>query len=358
MDRRDFLKSLAVGTSMGLTGARGVAAALDEIKIGLAASTLTPNYTYLVVPNALDYWTQDGLHADVLLTQGSTQVLQLMQGGQADLGIINAEPLIIGRQLRSLPFKSVAAVSLIRGPDTAVLEGSPYKSFGDLKGKSIGVFSLASGLIPRLKLQLQDEGVDMDKDVKLLPVGFGATAAEALKTGQVAALRLWDGAFAGMENEGLKLSYFALSPWEKQIYDFIIVANETAIAQKPDIIRRALRSMSRGAYFASARPEAAVQAYWRQHPEAIPAGVDPKVSFIKSTRLVAVSVNDMALAERKWGEQSSGNWAAMESFLIKSGQIKNQANPNSYFDGSLIQDVINYDIDDVKRSALAYRVDY
>lgn len=52
-----------------------------------------------------------------------------------------------------------------------VLQDSPIQSVGDLDGRTIGVTGLEGGEIPTVTVLLNDAGLDLGEDVKLVPVG-------------------------------------------------------------------------------------------------------------------------------------------------------------------------------------------
>jgi len=74
-----------------------------------------------------------------------------------------------------------------------VLKESPIRKDVDLKGKAIGVGSLASSAVGYMKALVAEAGLDPNKDVTFLPVGMGAQAAMALKMGKVDLISLVDG---------------------------------------------------------------------------------------------------------------------------------------------------------------------
>ena len=66
----------------------------------------------------------------------------------------------------------------------------------DLKGKTVGVFSLATGGIGYFNNLLRANGLDPKRDVELLPLGLGAPPFEAMKSNKVQALLYWAAAVA------------------------------------------------------------------------------------------------------------------------------------------------------------------
>jgi len=358
------LAYVVLGLVAAFPSARAAQPEKTDVKIALASTTMTPGYPFLFVPKALGYWKDEGVNVEVLLTQGSTQVLQLLASGQADIGIVNAEPVVISDQMQHLGIVSVAAVCPIFGWSITVPEGSPIKSPKDLKGKTIGVFSLASGGIPYLKAKLKEAGLDPDTDVSMLPVGFGATAGQALKSGTVSALVLWTAAVVGLENSGLKLTKLPRSPWEEQLYSFVAVATQTTIKERPEMITRTLRGIAKGSDFTAARPEAATQAFWNLYPDVVNKTLPPEIAFRNDTRIVEGQLSDMGLESalypkppaRLWGEQSADHWAALQDYLLKAGQVKERLDPTTYFTDAFTKAANDYDHRAVVQQAKDYEI--
>jgi len=105
----------------------------------------------------------------------------------------------------------------------------------DLKGKTIGVFSLATGGIAFMKSYLRQNGMDPDKDVNLVAVGLGAPPVEALRTNKVQALLFWASAQATFENAGLKLRYLIGSDW-RTFPDFTFSRLQKTIDSDPAMV--------------------------------------------------------------------------------------------------------------------------
>src|SRR5437016_5181827 len=96
----------AVVVGVGLLSSWSVTQAADpeksSAKIALGAAVLTPGYPYLFVAQSQGYWEQDGVKVEVLLAQGGAQVLQLLAAGQADVGIVAPETVVIARREQNL----------------------------------------------------------------------------------------------------------------------------------------------------------------------------------------------------------------------------------------------------------------
>src|SRR5258708_37122625 len=94
-----------------------------------------------------------------------------------------------------------------------MLDQGPMKDVKDLKGKTVGVFSLATGGVFFMKSYFRASGMDPEKDVGMVAVGLGAPPVDALQTNKVQGLLFWAAAQATFENAGLKLRYLIGPDW-------------------------------------------------------------------------------------------------------------------------------------------------
>ena len=103
-----------------------------------------------------------------------------------DVAIISAQP---GRDQLPVKFYYNHLPKFVW--EVTVPAGSAVRGIADLKGKKIGVSRLSSGAIPILQAILYGAGLKQ-KDVELIPVGFGGPASRAITKGQVDSLFLFD----------------------------------------------------------------------------------------------------------------------------------------------------------------------
>ncbi|HXJ80651.1 MAG TPA: ABC transporter substrate-binding protein, partial [Candidatus Methylomirabilis sp.] len=154
------------------------------------------------LPQALGYWKDEGLDVTVTSVEGSAAGLQQLGSGNIQIVSIGPEEIVIGREkgVKIKGFYVQARETIYR---IVVPADSPLQTVAQLKGKTVGVPSLASGSVPFAKALVASVGVDPDKDMKLLAVGVGAPGRLALSQKQVDALALWDTLQASIENSGL-----------------------------------------------------------------------------------------------------------------------------------------------------------
>src|SRR5256885_266228 len=117
---------------------------LKKVRIAVGTTNLNVGYPWLTLPLSLDYWKQEGYDVDVLPVGASLQALQQMVAGNADFAQLNSSVVIQGNVMNDIPVRVVMNNGVIDW-SIAVLDDGPIKDVKDLKGKTIGVFSLATG---------------------------------------------------------------------------------------------------------------------------------------------------------------------------------------------------------------------
>ena len=162
---------------------------------------------------------------------GAAAAIQLVVGGRATAAIANPSSQMIAVQKGStVKFFYSAQRGDIFG--IGLPQGGGLNSLDDLKGKTIGVTSFASGGTIYAKGLLNEAGL-AERDYTLVEIGVGARAASALKSGQVQALSMYDEAYAQLEQAGLPMSKIIRDPRAKNyISGSIVVQNEDLPKQK------------------------------------------------------------------------------------------------------------------------------
>jgi NitT/TauT family transport system substrate-binding protein len=244
--------------------------------------------------------------------------------------------------------------------DTAISvpEDSNIHEVKDLKGKAIGVFSLASGSIPLLKSYLRENGLDPDKDVSLVPVGLGAPVVDALRTNKVQALVYWGSANANLENAGLKLRYLASPAW-KRIPDFSMVSLQSTIAADPDMVVAIARGAAKASVFAMANPDCVRKIQWATFPRTKPTGADEETLAKWDLRSLNAQLDTMKQAYEldgnTWGSGTAADYARMQDFMVETKQIDKKVDPASFINTipDFNKKVNDFDHDAVVRQAKA-----
>jgi NitT/TauT family transport system substrate-binding protein len=226
----------------------------------------------LYVAEKVGFLKKENLTFDVRYTANAPTAMQLVAAGNADVGVLTAEPLILGYD-KGLHGKMFFIHQRPLNYYVAVPEDSPIKSIADLKGKVIGVSNLGSAAVPVVKSMMKTVGAEQGKDYSIAPIGVLDQAVAALKSGRVTAIALWESQYAALARMNLPLRYFH----HPTLGDFgnngFAASNET-IKNKPEALCALVRSVTEAMIFVRANPLAALNIYWQVNPAAKGSG-DP-----------------------------------------------------------------------------------
>src|SRR5882672_5804769 len=146
---------------------------LQKVRLAVGTTVLNVGYPMLTLAATLGYWKEEGYDVELMPVGASLQAIQQMVAGNAELAEVNASVIVQSNVKNDLPVRIVMASGVIDWA-VAVDADGPIKSVKDLKGKTIGVFSLATGGIAYLNALLRANGMDPAKDVELVALGMGA----------------------------------------------------------------------------------------------------------------------------------------------------------------------------------------
>src|SRR5262249_19174118 len=118
----------------------------------------------------------------------------------------------------------------------AVPADSPVKAVTDLKGKKIGVTSMASAGVIVARALVKQAGMDPDKDVNIVVAGEAAQTAALLNSKQVDALSQFDTQYALTENAGAKLRRLEHPEIKKFPSNGLIALDETLKSKRKEAV--------------------------------------------------------------------------------------------------------------------------
>jgi len=307
------------------------------------------------IPIELGFWKEEGLEVEALPAPGAAAAIQLVVGGRATAAIANPSGEMIAVQKGStVKFYYSAQRGDIFG--IGLPEGSGLNSLADLKGKTIGVTSFASGGTIYAKGLLSQAGLT-ERDYTLAEIGVGARAASALKSGQVQALSMYDEAYAQLAQAGLKMSQIIRDPRAKNyISGSIVVQNDEFTARKSLLVGLA-RGIAKGQIFQETNPEAAVRIHWKIYPTTAPRGgvtqeeVEKAVEVNKaSTRLVSRN----ALGTNRFGDMPRERMADFQRYLVETGVLPKEIDVSNYYTEDLIPEINTFDAAAIEALAKSY----
>lgn len=189
-NRRTFTVFTAMSAaSMAVSDLLWAQARPEKAHVTIATSgKSTFDFLPLTIANQLGYFKAEGLDVQILDFPGGSRTIQAAVSGQADV-VAGPYDHTISQQARGLAFQSFVLQS--RAPGVA-LGISPralpdFKSVGDLKGRKIGVWASGSPSHLMATMVLWRAGLK-PADVTFVPVGTGADALNAFRSGHLDAL--------------------------------------------------------------------------------------------------------------------------------------------------------------------------
>jgi ABC-type nitrate/sulfonate/bicarbonate transport system substrate-binding protein len=127
----------------------------------------------------------------------------------------------------------------------AVKEDSPIKTIADLKGKSVGTNVFGSGILGPMFMLLKRNGLDPEKDIKLVETGFPASE-DAIRSGRVDVGVLNQPFAARAEAKGGLRKLFSISDQLKEVVHILDVCRKDYVDKNPDLVRAYVRDLTAG----------------------------------------------------------------------------------------------------------------
>ncbi len=292
---------------------------------------------------------------------GSLATIQQLATGNGDVGIPSPEAVLIARQpdknIRLVHFYNYARHNIYT---VAVPEGSPVRVWTDLRGKALGVSSLASIATTLAKTSLRAAGLDPARDVTFLAVGQGAQALGALNSGRVDGLALWEYEYAAMEAAGTKLRRF-VNPAFAKFFSNGLVAREDFLRAHPNAIAGLGRAVAKATIFAMENPEAAVRIHWKVYPDSRPKGVDEAKALRDAVFLLKEVLKFLDFkpddTARKWGAWDPEEWQVFADTMVQLGVVKTKTAPTDAYTNTFVEQFNAFDAAKVRAQARAYRAE-
>ncbi len=262
-----FKRAMLAPLAGAMMLASGGLAAAQELELVEGASP-TISMADIVIASEL-FFKEEGLTAKFNNATNGVVATQIVAAGGNRVGNITMEAYIRGYG-QGMRGKFFATRGDRNNYYIAVPADGPIQKLEDLKGKKIGVLSMGSQAIFYVKSLLKLAGVDPESDV-LVPVGFGDTAAAALRTNQVQALGLTEPAYAPLESVGLKFRYLFHPNLKDSITAGYFTSDANIAANRPALVKFS-RAMLKTAIFMQENPAAAIQIFWKAFPQTRPPG--------------------------------------------------------------------------------------
>lgn len=310
----------------------GIALLLVSVLVGCAGAqpTLTPlptatpkptkailsldwvpntNHTGFYVALEKGWYAEEGIDLEIQIPSDPAAALKQVAYGNTEFGVSFQEEVTIARS-NDIPVVSLAAIIQHNTSAFASLAETGIQRARDIEGKRYASYGLPIER-PILGQLMACDGGDINK-VEFIDVGFDAFPALIGKRVDLAWIFMaWDGVQA--EIKGIKLNLLPLyGSCVPDYYTPLVIAGETTIANKPDLVRRFLKATVRGYEYAIAHPEESVEILLRASPE-----TDPELAR-RSQKWLSPRYQEDA---PRWGVQKLEVWEEFAKFMYDNGLI-------------------------------------
>jgi NitT/TauT family transport system substrate-binding protein len=331
-------------------------AADGPVKVGFCARTITSAAAPFAIAEKLGYYGVSGMKVQLVPIPGSTDCVKLVATGDVPYSLPSIEPLPAAR---AQGVKAKIFYTAYQGNiyGIAVGKDSPIRSIKDLKGKKIGVASMASGGVHVARGVLAMSGLDPEKDAQIVVVGEAAQAAALLRGGEVSALSMYDTQYALIQAAGVPLRMLDTGPLSRFPSNGFLALEETLRKDRAQAVALG-KGYAMGTVFAMANPEAAVKILYEIYPQTRPSGKSEEVAIrddVKTLLARAAHWKLEAGGVKRWGESSIKDFDAYVDFLLKWHVIKDKVPATDMVTNDLIGDIDKFDVAKIQAQAKSYK---
>ena len=355
--RRQALRWASAATAVGVLPLPLRAA--TTVRYILSIPTMSPavaNQTS--IPKVLGFYDQENLRVEPVLAGagGITGAVQLVAKGDQDIGSGSYTPVMARAAAgQDLGLSFFYEQIRVYPTEVAVLADHAARSIVDLKGKLIGVPTLANEGVAMVRYAARDAGLN-PADIRLIAVGSGAQAGQALRSGQVDAYVAPRSQIRQVESLGIMLRPLPNPPRFKDLFGACLFARRDYIARNRKTVVGVGRAVAKSTVFLINNPEAAIRLHWKVFPEQVPQGVAPEKALQDSLRVMQAQIEGLSFQEgdtvRKFGYFRPQSVAALlDVFGWNAVQ-----NPSDYFTNDLIDEINSFDAAKIAEQARNYRV--
>lgn len=337
--------NLRTAVAAVLLAALGMATAQAETLTKVSVFQPIPSYDVRYAPWAVatqnGYFAQEGLEVDLPLTKGSIVVIQQLINGSAVYGMLPPDAVVIANS-KGANLKFFYSFTTQNPFPLAVLDKSPVKSLDDLRGKKIGVFSLAAVQFYISQAIMKSRGMDKDKDYSLIDVGSGPAALAALQRGDVDALVEDVLVYSGYANRGAKLRYMT-TPQVEKVFAWGLLSTEENLKANPQQAVAIARGLTKGRIACAGDTRKCIEAYFARYPNAKPQGIDTETAIKEQEGILKQFLAYSPKPEGDWGNYPPGAWDAVMSYLVGASLIPAPVDQAKMVTLDLLKDINTFD---------------
>ena len=161
--------------------------AQEKVRFPIGASSKTFSYGPLWLGQKLGFFEREGLDVQIVVMRGTPITLQALATESIYAANVGTDG-VIGAVDNGLDLAMIG--SLLNNLSMSLVAAKPYKTFDDLRGKTIGSQTITTGTGFAMRLVLRAHGLEYPRDYQILNIGGVTDRYVALQSGQIAATPL------------------------------------------------------------------------------------------------------------------------------------------------------------------------
>src|SRR4051812_4651805 len=326
------------------------------VRVGWCARTVSSAAAPFAIAQKLGWFDKAGIKVELVPLPGSTDCVKLVATRDIQISLPSMEPLAIIRpQGVKAKFFYTAYQGNIYG--IAVPVDSPVKTMADLKGKKIGVTSMASAGVVLARALARQAGMDPDKDITIVVAGEAAQTAALLRSKQIDALSQFDTQYALTSNAGVKLRMLD-QPEIRKFPSNGFVALDDYLKTNRKVAVALARGYAMGTVFALANPEAAIRILWEMYPQTRATGKDEATALRDDLLTLEARAKNWRYEPvdgKRWGDNVEKNYQAYLDWLLAHGVLKARTDVKDVVTNELLDDVNKFNAEAIRSEAKAYK---
>jgi NitT/TauT family transport system substrate-binding protein len=351
------VRNAVIGTLVaGSLWCAGAIHAQTNVRVGWCARTISSAAAPFAIAQKMGWYAADGITVQLVPLPGSGDCTKFVATREVLVSLASIEPLaILHPQGTRARIYYTAYQGNVYG--IAVPAGSPIKSVAELRGKRIGLISMASAGAIVARALVSEAGMNPDTDVSLVVAGEGAQTAALIRSKQVDALSQFDTQYAMVENAGIALRRIETPELDRYPSNGFLALDDVLAKNKKELVAVA-RGYAMGTIFAINNPEAAIRILWEVYPQTKPTGKEESVALrddIKTLEARAVNWRPERVGAKRWGESVEKNYAAYLEYLLKWGVIKERVQAKDIITNDWLSEIVNFDPAKMAALAKGYR---
>ena len=271
------------------------------------------NHTGLFVAQSKGYFAAHGLKVDIV-QPGEVYAEQAVASGAADFGISFQEQVTLARAQDAVPLVSIAAILQHNTSGFAARAGEGVASPKNWEGLRYGSFG-SPFEAPTLNALMACAGGDAAQ-VQTVETGYTDPLALLSEKKIDFAWIFYGTQGVAAEAQGVQLDVVMMEDYRNCIPDYytpVLIASESTIAARPEVVRAFLAAVSEGYTFAIEKPEEAAALLHEAAPET-------DLAVLKASQ-AWVSPRYRAEATR-WGDQQLSVWENYAAWMLAQGIIE------------------------------------